>query len=146
MHDAHEETLEHAEPTQHTAALQRSLQHRLPSAQKKLGDPSGRQAGTVVVVVELEVVEVDVVVTHAPCAHASQQLGTAPTQAWPPRGATHFAVPLLIAQEVRPALVVRQQVTKPGLPHVDLLAHRLTALAQLVFASTRCAWVSAQRT
>src|SRR5262249_53864921 len=140
MHDAHEETLEHPPPPQHTALWQRSLQHRLPSVQKKSGDPSGRQPGIVVVV------ELDVVVTQSPCEHASQQLGTRPTHAWPPRGAAHFAVPLLIAQEVRPALVVRQQVTKPGLPHVDLLAHRLTSMAQLVFVSTRCAWVSAQLT
>jgi hypothetical protein len=145
MHEAHDETSEHPGPTQHTALWQRPLQQE--PMQKKFGDPSGRQAGTLVEVVDVVVVVVvDVVVTHPPAAHASQQLGTAPTQAWPPRGGVHFAGSRLIAQEVRPALVVRQQVTKPGLPHVDLLAHRLTALTQLGFASARRAWVSAQRT
>ena len=72
------------------------------------------------------VVVVVALVAQAPSAHTSQQLGTLPTQAAPCFGAVHRAAPGVIAHAGLPCLVVRQQVTKPGLPQVDLAAHFTT--------------------
>ena len=55
--------------------------------------------------------------------HASQQLAWSPTRARPPRGALHFAAPCLMEHFVTPFALLRQQVTNPGFPHVDLAAH-----------------------
>ena len=62
-----------------------------------------------------------------PGPHASQQLGTDPTHAVPRGGALQNAAALLIEQLVWPLRLVRQQVTKPGLPHVDCAAQRVTS-------------------
>src|SRR5438094_160224 len=59
--------------------------------------------------------------------HASQQLGTDPTHADPPRGGLQADALLLIEQLVSPSLSVRQQVTKPGLPQVDCDSQLITA-------------------
>jgi hypothetical protein len=83
-------------------------------------------AGAVVVVVARTVVVV-VPPAHEPSAHASQQLGTDPTHAVPPRGALQSCPAGLIEQVVLPVASVWQQVTKPGLPQVDCAAHCITA-------------------
>jgi len=62
-----------------------------------------------------------------PGPHASQQLGTDPTHAVPPRGGLQADSLLLIEQLVLPLLSVRQQVTKPGLPQVDCASQLITA-------------------
>jgi hypothetical protein len=115
--------------------------------------PSGPHGGgkrVVVVEVDVVVVEVDdvtvVVARQPPASHASQQLGTAPTQARPPLGATQRSALGLILHDVLPERRVRQQVTKPGLPHVDFEAHRLTTRTQLLSASTASATSAAHRT
>jgi len=65
---------------------------------------------------------------HVPDApHASQQLATDPTHAVPPCGARQAASLRLMAQRVVPSAPVRQQVTKPGLPHADFAAQPTTA-------------------
>ena len=127
------------------------------------GKPADSQRGSVVVVlVDGQVVNVDppsvvddpddvvvvvvVVVAHPPSVQASQQLATSPTQADPPFGAPHFAGLLLIEQLVLPLFVVRQQVTKPDLPHVERAAQRLTKREQLLLASTAFACPAAQLT
>ncbi len=76
----------------------------------------------VVVVVPAIVV---VVVVGAP--HASQQLDVCPTDAEPPTGARHDAAPLRMLQRVLPLASVRQQVTKPGRPHVDCASQLWTS-------------------
>src|SRR5207244_1001990 len=83
-------------------------------------------AGAVVVVVARTVVVV-VPPAHEPSAHASQQLGTDPTHAVPPRGALHSFPACLIEQLVLPRESVWQQVTELGLPQVDCAAHCITA-------------------
>ena len=83
-------------------------------------------AGAVVVVVACTVVVV-VPPAHEPSAHASQQLGTDPTHAVPPRGALHSFPACLIEQLVLPLESVWQQVTELGLPQVDCAAHCITA-------------------
>src|SRR5437762_3022236 len=86
-------------------------------------------AAPVVVVVAAAVVVV--VLTGAPHVppgpHASQQLGTDPTHAVPPGGGSQADSLLLIEQLVLPLLLVRQQVTKPGLPQVDRDSQDITA-------------------
>ena len=57
--------------------------------------------------------------------HASQQLAWVPTRADPCLGALHCAAPRLIEHVVTPFLFVRQHVTKPDLPQVDLAAPNL---------------------
>src|SRR5438552_1181773 len=85
-------------------------------------------AAPVVVVLGADVV---VVVPPPPAQplgpHASQQLGTDPTHADPPRGGLQADALLLIEQLVSPSLSVRQQVTKPGLPQVDCDSQLITA-------------------
>src|SRR5262245_66687696 len=86
------------------------------------------RAWTVVVVVASPgVVVVVVAPTQPPASQLSQQLGTVPTHADPPMGAVHFAALDLIEHFVLPAADVRQHVTKPGAPQVDLLAHFTTS-------------------
>src|SRR5207249_2411465 len=84
-------------------------------------------AAAVVVVVAAPVV---VVVPPPPAQplgpHASQQLGTDPTHADPPRGGLQADALLLIEQLVSPSLSVRQQVTKPGLLQVDCDSQLIT--------------------
>ena len=63
--------------------------------------------------------------------HASQQLEKIPTHALPPAGGVHLAAPGLVLHLVTPLALVRQQVTKPAFPHVDLAAHFFTAPLQL---------------
>jgi hypothetical protein len=85
--------------------------------------------GGVVVVVVAEGAVVVVVLTgggHVPsAAQASQQLGTEPTHAEPPRGAVHLPS-RLIRHFVWPSASVRQQLTKPGWPQVDCSAQAST--------------------
>src|SRR5206468_12949773 len=88
-----------------------------------------------VVVATVLVVEATVLVVvpppaHSPFAHASQQLGCVPTQALPPFGAVHAPGPFTTLHVVVPRASVSQQVTKPGLPHVELDAQFMTVLAQ----------------
>src|SRR5439155_319438 len=107
-------------------------QDDVPGAVVYLSDRAPR-----VVVVVLDVVVVvgaAVVVVVLPGAphvppgpHASQQLGTDPTHAVPPRGGLQADSLLLIEQLVLPLLSVRQQVTKPGLPQVDCASQLITA-------------------
>jgi hypothetical protein len=59
--------------------------------------------------------------------HASQQLGRDPAQAWPPFGGLHAAALRLMLHFVAPFAVVRQQVTNPGRPQVDLAAQTFAA-------------------
>src|SRR5438046_707223 len=97
-------------------------------------------APVVVVAAPVVVVAAPVVVVAAPVVvvvppppaqplgpHASQQLGTDPTHADPPRGGLQADALLLIEQLVSPSLSVRQQVTKPGLPQVDCDSQLITA-------------------
>lgn len=63
---------------------------------------------------------------HPPSPHASQQLDRNPTHELPPLGALHLSAPFLIEHFVLPRASVVQQVTKPGLPHVDFAAHEIT--------------------
>jgi hypothetical protein len=76
-------------------------------------------------------VEVVVATVHSPFVpHASQQLGTEPTQAVPPDGAWHWAGLFLMLHFAFPVRVVRQQVTAPGRPHVEREAQRVTSARQ----------------
>ena len=84
-------------------------------------------AAPVVVVVGAAVVVVTGAPHVPPGPHASQQLGTDPTHAVPPRGGLQADSLLLIEQLVLPLLSVRQQVTKPGLPQVDCASQLITA-------------------
>jgi hypothetical protein len=59
--------------------------------------------------------------------HASQQLAAEPTQACPSRGGRHLSAPRLIEHLTLPRRSMRQQVTRPGLPHVDFAAQRVTS-------------------
>jgi hypothetical protein len=63
---------------------------------------------------------------------ASQQLAKLPTHAEPPFGALQLAALDFVEHFVTP-LLVRQQVTNPGLPQVDRAAHFTTAPLQLGF-------------
>lgn len=103
-----------------------------------------------VVDVELEVVVLVVVTVvdgaQPPSPQASQQLGVVPTHAEPPFGALHLSAPFLTEHLVSPFDFVWQQVTKPGLPHVDLAAHCTTAPWQLRFCSVAFACAVAHRT
>src|SRR5437879_4969723 len=95
-------------------------------------------ATVVVVVATVVVVEATVVVVvvdvvpppHPPPVHASQQLGCVPTQALLPFGAVHASAPFTTLHVVVPLASVRQQVTAPGFPHVELDAQFMTVLAQ----------------
>lgn len=58
---------------------------------------------------------------------ASQQLENAPTQALPLRGALQRRPLRLMLQWLLPPALVRQQVTKPGCPHVERAAHAITS-------------------
>ena len=85
-------------------------------------------APVVVVVAAAVVVVVLTGAPHVPPGpHASQQLGTDPTHAVPPGGGSQADSLLLIEQLVLPLLLVRQQVTKPGLPQVDRDSQDITA-------------------
>jgi hypothetical protein len=82
---------------------------------------------TLLELVDVVVVVVVVVVVGQPGPQASQQLGFVPTVA----GALHKAALRLVLQWTLPLALVRQQVTKPGLPQVDREAQRMTACLQL---------------
>jgi hypothetical protein len=69
--------------------------------------------------------------TQLPPAHASQQLANSPTHDEPSFGALHRSGLDLVEHFVTPFAVVRQQLTNPGLPQVDLAAHLTTAPWQL---------------
>ena len=62
-----------------------------------------------------------------PALQASQQLASLPTQALPPGGAVHSPAPPLTLHLVAPSALVRQQVTRPGRPHVERAAQRTAA-------------------
>jgi hypothetical protein len=68
---------------------------------------------------------------HPVPVHASQQLENDPTQAVPLPDGVQLDADFLSEHFVLPFLV-RQQVTNPGLPQVDLAAHFLTAPLQLL--------------
>ena len=57
----------------------------------------------------------------------SQQLGVKPTAKLPLGGAMQRAASLVVLHLVLPLALVRQQVTKPGFPHVERDAHFVTA-------------------
>jgi hypothetical protein len=124
----------------HTQVLKPTAVHDAPGAHDPThptGPPNHWQEfGTVVVVV----------VAQPPCVQASQQLAKLPVHARPPFGAVHFVALLLIVHDVRPWALVRQQVTDPGLPQIDLVAQCFTTLAQLLFTSTRLACCAPQLT
>src|SRR5947199_266524 len=88
---------------------------------------------TVVVVVVVDGGTVVVVVPPPPAqppdTHASQQLGCVPTQALPPEGAVHALARLLTLHVVAPVASVRQHVTAPARPHVELPAQLMTTSA-----------------
>lgn len=117
---------------------------QIPPQAPPASRPQGRN-GSRVLVVELDEVVV-VVALQPPAAHASQQLGADPTHALPPFGATQRSALRLSAHDVVPELRVRQHVTKPGLPHVDLAAQRLTTPAQPLLTSAAAASSTAHRT
>jgi hypothetical protein len=77
-----------------------------------------RLRGRVVVVT----VVVVVVVTQPTCVHESAQLGNRPMQAAPPFGAVQRPGLGLITHIVLSFFVVRQHVTAPGLPQVEMAA------------------------
>ncbi len=84
--------------------------------------------GAAVVVVGAAVVVVVPSQTNGPPApQESQQLAAVPTHAWPPLGALHFSALDLVEHFTLPRRSMRQQVTAPGLPHVDLAAQRTTS-------------------
>ena len=86
--------------------------------------------------------EVVVVVQLGPLpggGHASQQLLQLPTV---PCLAVQCAPSLLIRQ-LLPVLVVRQQVTRPGLPQVEWAAHFLTSPTQPLLLRAVCACCAA---
>ena len=85
----------------------------------------------IVVVVGPAAVVVVTAPEHVPALQLSQQLGTVPTHAVPPLGATHFDSLGATEHLVWPVELVRQQVTKPGLPQVECAAHFVTAPLQL---------------
>jgi len=62
---------------------------------------------------------------------ASQQLEKPPTHAEPPDGGVQWSASRFVEHFVAPFALVRQQVTKPGFPHVDRAAHRWIAPLQL---------------
>src|SRR2546430_480728 len=103
---------------------------------------------TVVVVVVTRGAVVDVVPPpHPPPVHASQQLGCVPTQALPPFGAVHASAPFMTLHVVVPLASIRQQVTVPGFPHVELDAQFMTVLAQSsgsvpAFTAALVAWAT----
>ncbi len=65
-----------------------------------------------------------------PVTQASQQLGRCPTHDVPCLVALQCAASLLMLQVVFPFAGVRQQVTKPGFPHVERAAQSATARLQ----------------
>jgi hypothetical protein len=86
--------------------------------------------GAAGVVVGTPVVLVVVSQTNAPPgddSHASQQLVAVPTHAWPSFGGLHLSALFLIEHFTLPLRSMRQQVTEPGLPHVDFAAQRVTS-------------------
>ena len=77
------------------------------------------------------VVLVVVLVDAQPVAvQASQQLSGPVLHAVPSFGAVQAAALRRMAHLVSPLVFVRQQVTKPGRPHVDRLAHRCATPSQ----------------
>ena len=84
----------------------------------------------VVVAVGIVVVVEVVVVVVPPPAHPSQQLDCVPTWAVPPWGAVQLLALLTTLHEVMPPASVRQQVTNPGFPHVELDAQFMIASTQ----------------
>jgi len=112
----------------------------------------------VVVVVLVEEGDVDVLVVVVGAAvvvvasqlAASQQLATPlTTHAFAPVEPWQRLASFLILHFERPPAVVRRQTTAPGRPHVDLLAHFVTALrhcgessprSTAVFATARTQW------
>ena len=113
-------------------------------------------SSTVVVVVSSggEVVVVLPPVEHEPSApHASQQLDCDPTHAVPPCGGLQSSSLCLMLHIVWPCSSVRQQVTKPGRPQVDMSAHCTTSslhsfrsdlslTAAFATRSTQCTYLS----
>src|SRR5262245_56239194 len=67
--------------------------------------------------------------------HASQQLAKVPTHEVPFFGGLHRSALDFVEHFVVPLAAVLQQVTNPGLPHVDLAAHLTTTPLQLLFTS-----------
>jgi hypothetical protein len=106
--------------------------------------------GVVVVVVVTTMVDVVVdpggaVVVVLPGAgqpsgpHASQQLGRSLTHALPPCGALHAPALRFTVQRVFPLANVRQQATKPSLPHAERAPQRKTSSRQLSRRLPSCA-------
>jgi hypothetical protein len=125
--------------------------HCSPGSMKELPHDDGRLVldededvvVTVTVVVVSVVPVVDVVVdvvtgavvvveppTQSGPVQASQQLDCVPTQALPSGGAWHRDGSRFTLQRVRPNLSVRQHVTAPSFPQVDLAAHVRTRFLQ----------------
>ena len=96
----------------------------------------------VVVVVDLGTVVVVVPPpAQLPDTHASQQLGCVPTQALPPCGALHAPGLFMMLHFVVPPASVRQHVTAPGFPQVELAAQFMTASAHRPLSvPARTAW------
>jgi hypothetical protein len=77
-----------------------------------------------------------------PGKHASQQLGTpTATHDVPPFGGVQWLALDFVEHFVTP-LLVRQQVTNPVLPQVDLAAHFTTAPWQLGFVSCKAVFAA----
>ena len=119
--------------------------------------PEPWHGGKVVVLVQVELdtlveleLDVDVLLvvgtTQPPFWQASQQLESAPAHALPPLGALQAAAFFLIEHLVTPLRLVRQQVTKPGRPHVERAAQRCTCPTQPWFTRVARAWPAAQLT
>jgi len=125
-----------------TCPGQRRPQAPLPHVPHGLPSPVHDGAGVVVVVLLVVVV----VAAQPDAVQASQQLGNGPTHLAPPPCCVQCEASFLSVHFVTPLVFVRQHVTNPGFPHVDLAAHRLTTLRQLGFCSVAFAWSTAQLT
>ena len=108
---------------------QNSKSGHVPPHAGKEGSPQGRGGGA-----------------HPVAVHASQQLGTSLAHAVPPRDGLQAVASDLTLHLVVPLALVRQHVTKPGLPHVERDAHFMMNGAQLLFVSDAFACSLAHRT
>src|SRR5262249_13916576 len=100
-------TQPHAPVTGSATHTSNSDEHIPPQVPPAWGPQRG---GKRVLVVEVDDVVV-VVAVQPPASQASQQLGTAPTHALPPFGATQRSAVRLSAQEIVPERGVRQHAT-----------------------------------
>jgi hypothetical protein len=73
-----------------------------------------------------------------PAPQESQQLLALPAHAWPPFGGLHWLAFDLVEHFTLPRRSMRQQVTAPDLPHVDLAAQLVTTPLHSFGRSSPC--------